>query len=328
MAIGILMIPLSLAPFVVYFRNTAEGRLLWTRATVRFFPPRLPTVRAAAVAGTDTDADGVAVLVYHGIGSTTDAEGRFSLSVSRFADQLATMRAAGMTFVTARQLAAWRRQGVSPPPNSVMITFDDGRAEAMMLADPLLRQAQARATMFVIGDVLDDPGIFYASRDDLEAYAKSGRWDLESHTAGLHDMQDTDLGALPRLTSRAPAETLAGYARRVDRDLDREDALLRSITGHRPVAFAYPFGAYGADRTNDVAIRGFLPLILARHYELAFQQDDQATVPLARCTDPKFALRRLDVRPWSGHALLARIARMRTSTAPWPPCPPPIRPSG
>jgi hypothetical protein len=38
--------------------------------------------------------DGVAVLVYHGIGGTTDAEGRFTLSVSRFGEQLAMMRAA------------------------------------------------------------------------------------------------------------------------------------------------------------------------------------------------------------------------------------------
>jgi peptidoglycan/xylan/chitin deacetylase (PgdA/CDA1 family) len=324
MVVGIVMIPISLAPFVLYFRDTAEGRLLWTRATVRFGPPHRPTVRAAAVGGTDAGPDGVAVLVYHGIGSTTDAEGRFSLSVSRFADQLATMRAAGMTFVTARQVATWRRRGQSPPRNSVMITFDDGRAEAMLLADPLLRQARARATMFVIGDALDDPGIFYASRDDLEAYARTGRWDLESHTAGLHGVQDTNLGALPRLTSRAPGETLAGYVRRVDRDLDREDALLRSITGHRPVAFAYPFGAYGADRSNDVTLRRALALVLAGHYGLAFQQDDQATVPLARCADPQFEVRRLDVRPWSGRALLARIARMRADTAAWPPCPPPV----
>ena len=319
--VGILMIPVSLVPFALYFRNTAEGRLLWTRATLRFFPPHLPGVRAAAPSGPRPYGDGVAVLVYHGIGSTTDAEGRFSLSVSRFAEQLATLRAAGMHFVTARQLATWRRRGQAPPTNAVMITFDDGRAEAMMLADPLLRAARARATMFVIGDTLDDPGIFYASADDLRAYARSGRWDLESHTAGLHNTQDTELGPLPLLTSRSPGESLDEYVRRVDRDLDREDARIRDLTGRAPVAFAYPFGAYGRDRSNDVRIRAALRLVIARHYAVAFQQDDQATVPLVRCGDPPLELRRLDVAPWTGAQLLARIARMQASTWPAPTCP-------
>ncbi len=315
------MIPVSLVPFALYLRNTAEGRLLWTRATLQFFPPRLPEVRAAAAGSFRPYGDGVAVLVYHGIGGTTDAEGRYTLSVTRFGEQLAAMRAAGMNFVTARDLARLRRRGLAPPPNAVMITFDDGRAEAMMLADPLLAQADARATMFVIADALDDPGIFYASRDALQRYADSGRWDLESHTAGLHDTQSTALGELPQLTSLEPGESLQGYSRRVRRDLDRADRTVKEITGLRPVAFAYPFGAYGGDRTNDVRIRSTLRLILAQRYDVAFQQDDQRTVPLVRCSDPQFELRRLDIEPWSGSELLARIGGMQSHTWPIPSCP-------
>jgi peptidoglycan/xylan/chitin deacetylase (PgdA/CDA1 family) len=318
--VGILLIPLSLVPFLVYFRNTAEGRLLWTRATASWNDTSLPDVRVVSP-GFAPYADGVAVLVYHGIGQTADAEGRFTLSRSQFAEQLATMRAAGMHFVTARQVARAWRTGRPLPPDAVMITFDDGRAEAMLLADPLLAAAHARATMFVIGDAVDDPGIFYASEDELRDYAASGRWDLESHTAGLHGEQDTDLGALPRLTSRAPGESLAGYRRRVSDDLDRIDGQIRDLTGHRPVAFAYPFGAYGGDRTNDVRLRNELALILARRYALAFQQDDQSTVPLARCHDRPLELRRLDVGQWSGPELLARIGAMQRHTWPLPACP-------
>ena len=319
--IGILMIPVSLVPFGLYLRNTAEGRLLWTRATLQFFPPRLPEVRVAAAGSLRPYGDAVAVLVYHGIGGTSDAEGRFSLSVSRFGEQLASLRAAGMNFVTARELAERFERGLPPPPNAVMITFDDGRAEAMMLADPLLRQARAQATMFVITDVLDDPGIFYASRDALEGYARSGRWDLESHTAGLHDTQATSLGDLPLLTSLARDGTLGECAQGVREDLNRADATLGEITGHRPVAFAYPFGAYGGDRTNDVRIRATLRALLTDRYQIAFQQDDQATVPPVRCTDPRMELRRLDVEPWSGPQLLERIAAMQARTWPTPGCP-------
>lgn len=318
--VGVLLIPVSLVPFVVYFRETPEGRLLWTRATVSWTDASLPVVRVASP-GFVPYSDGVAVLVYHGIGTTTDAEGRFTLSRSQFAEQLATMRAAGMRFVTAREVAQAWRSGRPLPPDAVMITFDDGRAEAMLLADPLLAQAHARATMFVIGDAAQDPGIFYASEDELRDYAASGRWDLESHTAGLHGEQATDLGSLPKLTSRASGESLAAYRRRVIADLDRIDAQIRDLTGRRPVAFAYPFGAYGGDRTNDVRIRNELALILAERYALAFQQDDQATVPLARCHDRPLELRRLDVGAWSGPELLARIGAMQRHTWPLPTCP-------
>ena len=322
--VGLLMLPISLIPFALYFHNTAEGKLLWTRATLRYFPPHLPEVRVAATSpngGFQPYRDAVATLVYHGIGTTTDAEGQFSLSISRFAEQLATLRAAGAHFVTAREVAIWRQRGQAPPTNAVLITFDDGRAEAMMLADPLLRAAHAKATMFVIADAVENPGIYYATGEDLERYGRSGRWDLQSHTANLHDTQDTAIGPLPLLTSLAPRESLAQYRRRVIADLDRADAFIRSVTGQRPVAFAYPFGAYGGDRTNHVRIRATLRSIIGARYTIAFHQDDQDTIPLVRCSDSPLELRRLDVEPWSGPELLRRIGVMQRHTWPEPVCP-------
>jgi peptidoglycan/xylan/chitin deacetylase (PgdA/CDA1 family) len=312
--IGLAMLPLSLIPFIVYFGGTPEGRLLWTRAKVQLFPPTLPKItptearRDAQFAPRYTG--GVAALVYHGIGSSTDAEGRYSLSVERFGEQLDALRAAGMHFVTARELALDYRNHRVPPANAVMLTFDDGRAEAMMLADPLLRAAHARATMFVITGRAEDHGLFYASTGALRGYAHDGAWDLESHTDAEHVMQETKGGRLPRLTSLANGETLSAYRSRIATDLDQADRVLTRLTGARPVAFAYPFGAYGADRTNDPAIRASLKNLIAHRYALSFQQDDQPTLPLVTCADARTTLRRLDVLPWTGTQLLTRIKQM------------------
>jgi peptidoglycan/xylan/chitin deacetylase (PgdA/CDA1 family) len=312
--IGLAMLPLSLIPFIAYFRDTPEGRLLWTRATIHLFPPTLAKVTPAEAHRYAQLAPryrgGVAVLVYHGIGSSTDAEGRYSLSANRFGEQLEALRAAGMHFVTARELALDYRAHRPPPPNAVMVTFDDGRSEAMMLADPLLRAAHAQATMFVITGRANDHGLFYASTDALRHYAHDGAWDLESHTSAEHVMQQTTGGNLPRLTSLQKGETLAAYRKRVLADLDQADLVLTQLTGSRPVAFAYPFGAYGADRTNDPHIQATLRAIISRHYALAFQQDDQSTLPLVTCTQARTTLRRLDVLPWTGTQLLARVKQM------------------
>jgi UDP-N-acetyl-D-glucosamine dehydrogenase len=84
----------------------------------------------------------------------------------------------------------------------------------------------------------------------------------------------------------------------------------------RPVAFAYPFGAYGADRSNHPRIKATLRREIARYHSLGFQQDDQRTIPLATCGSDPLRLRRLEIGDWSGTQLLRRIrsAARRTKT--------------
>ena len=60
---------------------------------------------APAVAGAPRYRGKVMALVYHGVGSTSDAEGGFVVSPSRFGEHLATLRAAGMQTVTAADVA-------------------------------------------------------------------------------------------------------------------------------------------------------------------------------------------------------------------------------
>lgn len=312
--VGLVALPLSALPFVGYTTLTPEGRLVRDRAMVALWPPSMPTLSGATLASAARMVppyDGhVMALAYHGIGSASDGEGGFVISADRFGEHLATLRAAGMRTVTARQVAAAFEGGRPLPPKSVMITFDDGRTDAMMFADPLLADAGMTATMFVITGAAERPGIYYSSWDKLVGYARSGRWDLQSHTATLHREHDAAGGAsLPALASLAPGESLSEYRARVRADLSDADAALERRTGRRPVAFAYPFGAYGAERTNSRSVRAVLREEVERRYAVAFHQDDQDTVPLAAPDDDRAGLRRLEVGDWTGRELLRRIAR-------------------
>lgn len=310
--VGLIALPLSVIPFVLYLTLTPEGRLVRDRVWVQIAPPKLPQLtseqRADLLAVAPSYRDGVMVLAYHGIGSA-DAEGGFVLSEQRFGEHLVALRAAGANFVTAAQVADSFTSGTPLPPNAVMVTFDDGRADAMMFADPLLEQAHAVATMFVITGAAAQPGVYYAGWDDIERYARSGRWDIESHTDHLHRQWDVGDGRyLPALSSVAEGESIEEYRQRVDADLARASSAIEAHTGTRPVAFAYPFGAYGADRTNDERVAQILRSAVDRYYALAFQQDDQETIPLATCRENPLLLRRLEVGDWSGKELLQRIA--------------------
>lgn len=327
--VGLTALPLTALPFVAYANLTPEGRLVRDRAIVALAPPTLPTLtpRAvdAAVASAPRYEGAVMALAYHGIGSASDSEGGFVVSAKRFGEHLATLRAAGMNTVTAADVAAAFTGGPVLPPNAVMLSFDDGRSDAMMFADPLLKQAGMAATMFVISGAASEPGVYYASWDKIEGYAKSGRWDIQSHTAASHrEHAVAGAGSLPALTSLARGESLEEYRIRVREDLRDANDAIEKRTGRRPVAFAYPFGAYGADRSNDPAIIDVLREEVASEYQVAFQQDDQETVPVLTADQDHLLLRRVEVENWSGLQLLQRIDRA-ARPGPWdgavPPAP-------
>ena len=314
LVVGLFALPLTALPFVGYANLTPEGRLVRDRAMVTLAPPTLPRLPAGVVhaaAATAPRYDGaVMALAYHGIGSASDSEGGFVVSPKRFGEHLATLRAGGMHVVTASEVAAAFTRGPALPPNAVMLSFDDGRADAMMFADPLLKQAGMAATMFVIADAASEPGIYYSSWDKIESYARSGRWDIQSHTARSHREHEAEGGqSLPMLTSLAPGESLDDYRVRVREDLGDASAAIEAHVGRRPVAFAYPFGAYGADRSNDPAIADVLREEVAREHTVAFQQDEQDTIPLLRAEHDLLRLRRLEVENWSGLDLLRRIGQ-------------------
>lgn len=316
------MLPLSVLPFYAYVTQTPEGHLLWTKATHPLVAPDLPLLSGGEARWIDDEApryaDAAAVLVYHGLGTSVGEEASQTMTPAQFGEQLVALRTAGMNPVTATEFAEACAGGSPLPDNAVMITFDDGRTEAMMHADPLLEQADMTATMFVISGAADTPSLFYAGWSTLSDYHASGRWDLQAHSDALHDTIPPDpAGAVqqrPLLVNRLDGESLADWRARLTADLDASSDKLREHTGDRPVAFAYPFGAYGGDeRSNDPRIERELREVVAAHVEIAFHQDEQDTVDLADCDDDPLMLRRLDVGPWSGSALVARVAEMARS---------------
>jgi peptidoglycan/xylan/chitin deacetylase (PgdA/CDA1 family) len=327
---GLVALPLSAVPLVAYLNLTPEGRLVRDRALVAVAPPSLPDLttaqRAAAVKAAPRYDGAVMALAYHGIGSASDGEGGFVIAPARFAEHLATLKAAGMRTVTAAQVAEAFDGGTPLPEKAVMLSFDDGRTDAMMFADPLLKEARMSATMFVITGAAAEPGIYYASWDKLESYARSGRWDLQAHTDELHrEHEAAGGGTLPALTSLYEGETPDEYRTRVRADLASSSAAIDNHTDRRPVAFAYPFGAYGAERTNSQEVRRILREEVDRRFAVAFHQDEQESIPLATPEDDRLGLRRLEVQDWSGVELLQRIAAAagRTGRSPVDTAPPP-----
>jgi peptidoglycan/xylan/chitin deacetylase (PgdA/CDA1 family) len=310
--VGLVMIPVSLIPLYFFLTETETGRLIVLRARYEVSTPTTPTLdrgeSALARSYRTTRIVGVPVLVYHGIGQEeTSDPGPETMVVSRqrFAEHMRGLRAAGYSAITADDLADYLASGDAGalPTRPILITFDDGRTDATLQADPILEDTGLRATMFVIGEQGDRPTIFHEDWDALAEYAASGRWELEHHTNALHDCSNAP--GITALVERRPGESLDEYAERVATDLDAGAASLRDHGAGRLTAFAYPCGDWGQYAGRAVAET--LRRVLTPRFEIAFDQANPARWRPALPGDDPLRVHRLQVGRWSLAELLRRL---------------------
>ena len=186
------------------------------------------------------------VLMYHMV-SSHKPKAKFNglrVSPERFEQQVRWLADHGFTFFTVSELwAQWHQL----PAKSVAITFDDGYADNLHNALPILQRYNAKATIYVVVDRHDRDWSTYKKAhhnsgelareakltdDELDSLVVSGRIEIGSHTLTHCNLATT-----------AEADK--------HHELIESQALLREQTGQPVMSFAYPFGIYGSD---DVAM--------------------------------------------------------------------------
>jgi len=200
-------------------------------------------MRAAAVAlaaalsiapAKAADWAGVAVLMYHRVDAAvpSNAVGRdLTVEPTAFEAQLRWLRARGIRTLTAADLALALARG-EHPARAVVLTFDDGYADAATTALPLLVKYGARATFYISSGFVGTPR--HVSWRQLRALRAAGM------EVACHGTEHLDLSTLDR----------AGQLREAGGCLRR---FARYLGGARPVTYAYPAGAY--DATTLVLMR-------------------------------------------------------------------------
>ncbi|MEE4277032.1 MAG: polysaccharide deacetylase family protein [Halieaceae bacterium] len=207
-----LICALVAAAFVV------SRRFAWWRRTVPYRYPR--------------------ILMYHMI-SEHRAGAKFNklrVPPRCFEEQLRWLQRSGWHFALMSELLG----DDALPEKSVILTFDDGYADNLIEADPIMQRYGARATLYLVEDRFDrdwstskkahhDSGELMRepklSDEQVEAMLASGRWELGGHTRTHAN--------LARLDDAARREEIAGARR----SLGERFAQAMS-------SFAYPFGIY------------------------------------------------------------------------------------
>ena len=244
---------------------TADDKAVWSDA--RDTPGRIP------------------VLLYHGIADRStfanEADAYYAVEPADFAKQMALLHHAGYEAITLEQFRAFhRREPVELPDHPILITFDDGRADAPRNADPVLERYGWTATMFVDVGAVARQAPEYATWEQLATMQRSGRWSIQLHAGrGHHNIHygagEREVGPFYAYRDTRNRETLADWHDRVTEDLDwGERRLRRHVPGYEPLAFAPPFGAYGQLDTNDPSIPRLMAKELKRRFGLIFVQQD------------------------------------------------------
>lgn len=156
-----------------------------------------PTATATATPTPGPTPDGVRrevevpILMYHYISTPppgADAIRRdLSVPPQLFASHLQALRQAGYQSITLRMLFDHLMRGQPLPDKPILITIDDGYADAYVNAFPLLQEYGFTAAFFVITDFVNEQRPEYASWDQWREMAAAGM------EIGCHSRNHPDL---------------------------------------------------------------------------------------------------------------------------------------
>lgn len=196
------------------------------------------------------DSPGVAALLFHHVGpSRAGTHPSLTLRPERFARFIRVLHRLGYRGVAAGAWTAWRRGDASLPARPILVTFDDGYADLVDCALPILHRFGWAATIFVAASSVGGRSVW----DEPEAVAhrvlsavEIRTWAARGVEFGAHGETHSDLAQVE--PQRLQQEVVGS-----------RDALAELLDS--PVtAFAYPYGSYN-EQVRE---------LVARSFELAF----------------------------------------------------------
>lgn len=188
---------------------------------------------------------GPVILMYHRVADVGADPWSIAVSPANFAEHLQVLRRHCEPLPLGKMADLLRERRL--PPRAVGLSFDDGYADNLHNALPILEKYDAKATIYMVvdrherdwstakkahhntGELAREPKL---SDEELQRLVASGRIEIGSHT----------------LTHINMATTFAADKRR---ELAESRSRLQAQTRQAVASFAYPFGIYGEE---DVAL--------------------------------------------------------------------------
>lgn len=180
------------------------------------------------------------ILMYHYVAPLPDDANRYlrdlAVHPDLFTEHCTWLAENGYTTISMTQLYDHLFNGAALPENPVVMTFDDGYADAFGYAMPILRQFGMTGTFFIVPSYMEQPG--YLTWGQAGEILNAGM-SVENHSL-------THVG-LSRRTPEFLANEIGGAA-----------DIIESTLGYRPRFFCYPLGRYDNTAVQAVQDSGHL----------------------------------------------------------------------
>lgn len=182
----------------------------------------------------------VPILLYHYVEIVQDKKDKIRQSLdippNVFDQQVATLKNAGFTFMTAKELGEVLDGKRTLPSKPVLITFDDGHWDFDTDVLPILKKYQAKATQYVIPGFTG--GSDFMTKAQVQAVINSGLVDIGAHT--VH-----------HISLKGKLLPIVQY------EVDESKKMLEDTYHIHVVSFAYPNGFFDAQAAQVVKQAGF-----------------------------------------------------------------------
>ncbi len=205
------------------------------------------------------------ILMYHRI--TPNIPGipvpTWNVTPERFRDQMRGLLARGYNPWPLRKAVEYHRKGLQIPPNTFVLTFDDGYECVYTNAWPVLKELQIPATVFIVSGLVDTDGPMPCedwpvagsnlvpvsawrplSKDQCREISADGLVDLGTHTHWHEDYR--------------------GRPEAFHHDLTLSLQTMRKLFGNKEIAFAFPYGYAEPELTMLVKNSGVICALTAK----------------------------------------------------------------
>ena len=200
-----------------YFQAKARPPLIETENTIQ---PKSPPKHQNIVKSVK-----VPILIYHYVEYVKDKNDlmRASLNIQPhiFERQIVTLKEAGYTFITPRDLGSLFGTDTGYDKKYVIVSFDDGYEDFYTDVFPIIKKHEVRAVNYLVFNFINKPN--YMNGCQIEEIIESDLVEIGAHTLNHR--------ALPHLKGAR-------------REIFESKELLEKRFGIEVRAFAYPQGAY------------------------------------------------------------------------------------
>lgn len=194
------------------------------------------------------------VLIYHNFAD--ESNDPYTVSADRFDEQIRSLKAAGYSSVSLKQIIDYVEKGISLPNNPILITIDDGYESTLSIAAPILEKNGFCATVFMVGIIEGETKNPHTSEklltrhfsyEDAQKWVEAGVIDLQSHTYDMHHLISYGTSRGDGMLA-AENESSGDHFKKISADCKAFAADRKGRVDTELVALAYPYGYY----TNEI----------------------------------------------------------------------------